>query len=661
MEPSSDHERDEIERLRRAMYSRSLSEQLKDKPRRALEQGHSTVGDDWKRPEVGAPKVIAPPRGISAARTGVRIVFGLSILFFLAAGGYFFYYFTFGSGAAPASAANIDIAIVGPPQVSGGEPTELQVVVTNRNAVPLDLADLVITYPPGTRSASDLTTDLTTQRISLGSIEAGGRRQGTLKAVFAGDTGTQADVKAELEYRVTGSNAIFVADSDYATTIGSAPITVTVDGNTQTVSGQPVELTVTVASNANAPVRDVLLSVGLPFGFSSVTSNPAPTHGSVWELGDFAPGQRREITIRGTLTGQEGDERVFHFTAGTRNSPDSQTVDVPLSNTAFSLQISQQFLGLALSVNGVSGSTAVVTPGGRVNVYINWQNNLTTPITDAVIVARLSGLQFDGSTVQAINGFYRSTDSTVLWDKTTSNGDLANIPAGAKGVVSFSFEVPGNDVLQTMRDPYLTISVNAAGKRLSESGVPENLQSTISQRVGLASDLVLTAQGLYYANPFGSVGPLPPEAGTETTYGAVFTVTNTTNKINNAKLTAVLPPYVRWMGIYSPRSENISFSLNNSTFTWDVGDIDPGVGVNGTQARQAAVAIGFTPSTSQIGQEPVLLQDISLTGTDAATGQTITKHLTNVTSDLSRVSRSSEGVPVTPDPGFTSTNATVVR
>ncbi len=34
--------------------------------------------------------------------------------------------------------------------------------------------------------------------------------------------------------------------------------------------------------------------------------------------------------------------------------------------------------------------------------------------------------------------------------------------------------------------------------------------------------------------------------------------------------------------------------------------------------EQAAIAIGFTPSTSQIGQEPVLLQNIVLTGTDAS-------------------------------------------
>ena len=56
-------------------------------------------------------------------------------------------------------------------------------------------------------------------------------------------------------------------------------------------------------------------------------------------------------------------------------------------------------------------------------------------------------------------------------------------------------------------------------------------------------------------------------AGTETTYGIVFTLTNTTNKIENAKLTAVLPSYVRWVGVFSPASENLSFNQNDSSVT----------------------------------------------------------------------------------------------
>src|SRR3989338_1448340 len=649
MEPSeSSHEDEKIERLRRAMYSRTLSEKLGGRPRRELGQTQPLAGEDWQRPEPTLRHSTVAPRTIGLMRTGLWWVLGLSLVFFLGAAAFFGYYFTFGGGASQVAPANITIGIAGPPQIAGGEPTQLQVTVANRNQASLELADLVISYPAGTRSPTDLSTDLTSQRISLGTIEAGGVRQGTVSAVFAGATGDTADVKVELEYRLRGSSAIFVASSNYQATFSSSPISVSIDGNSETVSGQTVQFTATVSSNANTPIKDVLLSISYPFGFTFASGSPAPARPGVWVLGDFAPGQKRQVVIRGTLSGESGDERVFRFAVGTRNVPQHTGIDTPLSSNSFKMQVSQPFLGLAVSVNKSTGTSATVSPGDNVNVLISWQNNLSTPITDAVIVARLSGIQIDGAAVRSQDGFFRSSDDVVLWDKTTTNGALSNLSAGAHGVVSFSFQVPGSDVLKNIRNPSLTITINAAGKRLSEAGVPENLQATALQHIAVASDLTLAAQGLYYANPFVSVGPMPPKAGTETTYALVFTLTNTTNKISNAKLTAVLPPYVRWVGIYSPASEKVSFNQSDGTVSWNIGDIAPGVGLGGTPPRQAAIAIGFTPSTSQIGQEPVLLQNIVLTGTDAS-GAPVTRTAKDITSNIMG------------DPGFSATNATVVR
>ena len=651
MEPSeSPHEQEKIERLRRAMYSRSLGEKLHDRPRRALDDIRPVVGEDWHHEEPAVSGMIVAPRTIGLMRSVLWWTLAVAAVFFLGAAAFFGYYFTVGGGASPASPGNIGISISGPPQVAGGEPTQLQITVTNRNQVALQLADLIVTYPQGTRSPTDLSTELSTQRISLGTIEAGGRRQGTISAVFAGGSGTEANVAVDLEYRLTGSSAIFVASSNYQTTFSSSPVSVSIEGNTETVSGQPVELTVTVASNTNTPVKDVLLSVGYPFGFAFSSANPQPARAGIWELGDFAPGQKRQITLRGTQKGESGDERVFRITVGTRKSPQDPNVTTPLSDAAFTMRISEAFLGLAVSVNKAgAGAGATVSPGDTVNALVSWQNNLSTSIADAVIVAKLSGIQIDGSTVRSVDGFFRSSDNAVLWDKTTTSGALANLSAGAKGVVSFSFQVPQSEALKNIRDPSLTITVNASGKRVSETGVPENLQATVSERVLVASDLRVTAQGLYYANPFGSVGPLPPKAGSETTYAIVFTLTNTTNKIGGAKLKATLPPYVRWVGIYSPASENLTFNQNDSTVTWDIGGIEPGVGMNGAPPRQAAIAIGFTPSTSQIGQEPPLLQGIGFTGVDAATGAAVSRSLPNVTTNI------------VGDPGFSGTSATVIR
>ena len=645
----SEHEKEKIERLRRAMYSRSLSDKLKDRPRRELGTSGMTVADDFSEPQEQVACIVVAPRAIGLARKVLWWLLGIAVLFFIGAIAFFGYYFLIGGGSIAASPSNIDISVSGPPQIAGGSPTELQIVVTNRNKVPLELADLVVTFPPGTRSPTDYATTEPSLRQTLGTIEAGGQRQGTVTAVFAGNAGEQADVKVELDYHIGGSSAIFVASTDYTVVFSSSALSLAVQGNNQTISGQPVQFAVAVSSNASAPVKDVLLSAQYPFGFTLSSASPAPSSAGFWQLGDLAPGQTRTINIQGTLTGEEGDNRVFHFTAGTRTDATSTAIDTSLADNTFSIAISKPFLGLAITANGASGPSVVVSPGGQVNVSIAWQNNLPTEITDAVIAAQLSGFEIDGTTLKTPDGFYRSTDDVVLWDKTTTNGALADLAPGAKGTVSFSFYMPSADALKGVQNPLLDISINAAGNRVSETGVPENLQATADQKIALASDLKLTARGLYYSNPFGSVGPMPPKAGTETTYALVFTLTNTTNKISDAVVTAHLPPYVRWIGIYSPSSEHLAFNQDDGTVTWNVGDIAPGVGLNGTPPRQAEIQIGFTPSTSQIGQQPSLLQKISLSGTDSATNQPISQTVPDITTNILG------------DPGFLASSATVVK
>jgi hypothetical protein len=655
-----EHEKERVQRLREAMYSRALSEKIHPRERHELGETKPVVEGDWKRPEPEMEPILVAPVGIGLGKSLLYWLLGSAIVFFVGAAGFFMYYFTIGGGSLPASPQNISISVSGPPQVAGGSVTQLQVAVVNRNKVPLQLAELVLKFPPGTRSPTDFKTDEPSLRQPLGTIEPGGVRQGTVSAVFAGKEGAREDIQVELEYRVAGSNSIYVASSGYTLNFTSAPLAIAVDGVNEAISGQPVQFTVTVTSNSVTPMREVLMSAEYPFGFKLSSATPAPTRGNLWELGDFNPGQQKTVVVNGTLTGDSGDDRIFHFIAGTSSSTPYKKVDTPLSVVTFKSGISQAFLKLGLIINESTSKKVVVAPGDKVTVAVSYQNNLSKAIDNAVIVAKLSGINIDGANVRSSDGFYRSADGAVFWDKTTTNGRLEHLDPGEKGTVQFTFEMPTSDQLVNTQSPHLDISVNAAGSRIEENGVPQTLQSTARSSISLASELQLIAEGLYYTNPFGSAGPMPPKANTETTYAVVFTITNTTNKISGATLTAQLPPYVRWVGIYSPAAENVTFNQLESTVTWRLGDIDANVGLNGTQPRQAAIAIGFTPSTSQIGQQPVILQNIVLKGTDES-GVALSKKIDDLTSNLSKVSKSSTDILVSGDAGFTAANAVVVK
>lgn len=653
------------------MYSRTLSDKLKERDRRELEPDRQIVGDDFVHPETSLPKSTVAPRGIGTLRKALWWVLGIAVLFFICAAGFFAYYFAFGGGALSSSAANIDIAVSGPPEIQSGGITELQVIVTNRNATPLDLASLIVTFPQGTRSAADLSTDEPTLEQDLGTIAPGASVQGEIPAVFSGVAGQEANVQFQLQYHLPDSNAVFTSNSNYGITFGSSPLSISVNGNSQTVSGQPIQFTVNVASNATEPIQGALLSITYPFGFTLQSATPPSSEPGVWNLGTLSPGQSRSVSVEGTLTGSAGDERNFNIVAGTGKSSTSTTVTTPLSSESYAMDITSSFLGLSIDVNGATSSTTV-SPGQNVSVTINYVNNLPTAIQNAVIVASFAGAPLNGATVFSSNGFYRSNDGSMYWDKTTTNGVLASIPAGGSGALSFTFTAPTSQMLASSSNPDIIISLSAAGERTDQTGAVQNLQDNASQTIGITSGLDLAAQGLYYSNPFGSSGPMPPQSGTETTYALVFTVTNTTDEIQNAQLTADLPPYVRWLGWHSPAGEDISVSPDG-TLTWNLGNIAPDTGNGSNPPRVAAIAIGFTPSTSQIGSQPILLHNIVLTGTDegsqtpvttgspfaATTSGAVSVSVNDVTTNLSQIEESSSGMAVTPDPGFTSTSATV--
>jgi len=642
---------DKIGRLRRAMYSRKVAGTFGDNRRHELSAEHPNLQEDWTplADNMATPGMSVAPRAIRYTRRALLVLFGIALLFFLAALGVFAWY-VFGGFGTDVRANNIDIEIEGPLAVIGGEAAELQIIVTNRNKAPLQYADLIVSYPKGTRSVTDLSTDLPSQRISLGTIDPGATRQGTVSSVLIGEGGKEDVIQVTVEYQVEGGNAIFTANEDYEFTFAAAPVSIAIEARSEVIPGQPLSLTATVSTNANTVLKNVLLQMEAPFGFTVSASNPQMQENNMWNLGDLRPGDVRTIQIQGVMKGQTGDERVFRFSVGTEQATGTKGIAVPLVKVEQKITLTQPFIGLSLGIDqDTSNKAAVARPGQVVRVSVNWKNELTTPITDVVFVASLSGLPIEGERVRSNDGFYRSVDNTVVWDGNTSRGVLKTLAPGASGTVGFEFTTPSEAQLETLRNPSINISIRAAADRSDQGNVPQGLESTAIRTIKLLTSASALAQGFYNSNPFGSSGVVPPKVNKETTYAILLTAGNSTNPVEKGKITAQLPPYVRWTGIFSPGTEKLTFDQKNGTVTWDIGTLSAGTGVGGSAPRQVAFEIGFTPSSNQIGQTPSLVTNIKLEGKDSFTGTELQQTLPNITT-------------VQPnDPGFVSANAKVVQ
>lgn len=593
--------------LKQQMYSREA--QPVDRPRRVLSDNNYTAANDWDTAPL-APEPQSDRRSYSASTIAL---FLSAFLFLAAAGGAFAFLITGGNVVSP---ENIDIVVRGPRTIAGGAPLELQLSVQNNNAVALELADLVIEYPKGSRTPGDVSLVSEVQRIPLGVIQPGETRTGSVRAVVFGEKGTEYTIPVSLEYRLQNSNGIFAAESSHLVRIDSDTLAVSLDANDEVTTGQSTALTLTVRSDAEFLVPNVVLGVEYPFGFEVTKTTPENTEPTLWTLGNMAPGETRTIRIVGTLTAAAGDERIFKITAGTRTNDAAKEVELPLAHFNQSVLVQQPFLGMDLTINNDPADTFIAHTGEAIPIQLVWQNNALSPLTDVVIAATIRGTGVDPYNVTADRGFYRSLDSVVLWDKTTTGGELATISSGTSGNLLLRITPKLSDALTSEKDPTIEIELHAAGKRLTENRVPETLQATISRSIKIATDVSFEANALYFSNPLGSVGPLPPKVEHETTYGILWEVTNTTSVVRDVTVKATLPPYVRWLNVSSPTVENITFNEHTGEVTWRVGNLLPQTGFNDNPPRRVVFGIGLVPSTIQVGQSPPLIQNQGLEGVD---------------------------------------------
>ena len=464
-----------------------------------------------------------------------------------------------------------------------------------------------MSFHPGTRSETDVTVELPRIRESLGTIQPGESVNRTVRAVVFGQANTTIAVEVSVEYRVPSSNAIFFSEGSFVVPISQSPASINIESLKEIVSGQETAFTVTVESNVSEVLEDMLLIADYPPGFSFLSSVPSPLAGSnTWELGDIEGSGERRVTIRGIFSGEDGDERVIHFTAGTQNEVVETEIAAPLATGDTSVFLAKPFVSLVLSLDGQVVTETTGERGQPIRGDVRWTNNLPTRAQDVEIEIKLSGDVLNRSSVVADSGFWRSQDNTIVWSKETAD-ILADVAPGATGVFSFTFTPRGPNE-GTFRSPEILLDGTVRARRITEDRVPEVVESTTQARVLVETDLVLQP-GVQVAG-----GPLPPKADNETLYTISWLVTNSANALANTTVTAVLPSYVQFKGVVTPETENISHADVGGVVTWNIGDLEPGA------ARVVTFQVGLTPSLSQVNQSPTIISGQRVFGFDRFTG-----------------------------------------
>lgn len=642
-----DSKKENLNRLEKKLYSRNTPD-IMDKGRTELVGEEEMVNTSWQDAKNSSFDELASrmSRVAQKKQNFVKKIFAVSVIFFVIAVG--IAAFVFLGGMNLVSSKNVDIKIVGPLSVGGGQEVSFDISIINDNNIDLDSASLLVEYPAGTRSAVDQSRDLDRERFSLGKIKSGEDRSQNIKAVFFGEKDNIKQIRLSLEYRVENSSALFYKEKIHEISISSAPIIITPTYPKEVNSNQDINFNIEVASNSKDSVNDFLVNVEYPFGFVFKESSPKASFGNnTWQFSRLISGEKKVISIKGNIIGQDNEERVFRINAGTGSADDERVIAIPLAELIESVLVKKPFIGIDILIEGKNSNFSA--PGGKtVGTMFTLQNNLPSRLFNTTVEVLLKGGAFDRLSVSpGDNGFFQSSNDTILWDK-RSVVSLSDMAPGSKIDLSYRLTPFLYQKVQSGLKPEIEMIVKVRGERVLDSGSIEQVEATEKRKIILTTDINISSKVFRSVGNIENLGPIPPKVNTPTTYTIIWSINNSFNQVSNVEVRSTLPPYVKWSNLSDPKSEIFSFNQVTNEVVWNVGSLLPNTGFNSGE-KQISFQLEFLPSSSQIGQSPFLLGEVSLTGVDKVTGLPVSAkaqpNTINFSSDPTFKSKDDEVVP----------------
>ncbi len=550
-----------------------------------------------------APAAPAPVKRRRRYRTFILIASLLVFIFGVGLSSLYLY-----MGGNQISSAQIDIDLQGPFTIGGGEVLKMQVSLGNQNTVPIESATLVMKYPPGTRSVGEAPRNLFEERIPIRNIAPNEYRNVPVSVIVFGEEQSEQNISATIEYRIAGSSGTFYKDAEpLKFSISSSPLLVRLESVEKVASGQTVDVTMTLVSNASSPLKDILVSAEYPNGFRFESADPSPVFGqNVWRVDELLPQESKTITLTGVVLGLTEETFRINVDAGPALPDNPFIVGSVLAETGIDFFIERPFINVVTKINGDSNSTHVLEQDETSRVDVLVTNTLEETVYDMFVEVIPGGNVLDEQSISAGSGFYDSNSGTVQW-RVANNSTFAVIRPGETR--SLSFGVRTAEVQSTAA---YDLVVNVYARRVAERSASEQLIGTAQTGVKFSSEIFTGSQVGRNDAGLSDRGPIPPKVGEETTYTLTMVAEAGVNDIVDVIGNASLPVHVKWLNSVEGDGDLV-FNPVSKQLEWKAGNI------LSKARKQVSFQVAITPSTSQVGSSPTLMNSQTLRATDRFT------------------------------------------
>ncbi|MBI2062233.1 MAG: hypothetical protein HYT64_00865 [Candidatus Yanofskybacteria bacterium] len=549
-------------------------------------------------------------------------------------------FLSFWFGSPSFSESGVKLEIEGPNQVSVGDEVVYKLKYSNDTKLDLNNMTFKFTYPDDSVVLKDgiVVKDLS-EAFTLDQLSPGQEAEREFKAFLVGDRGNIKTAKVEISYKAGDLRTVFEKNTSLSTTIIGLPVSLTLSAPPNLVPGQLVNYVLDYRNESNDDIYDLRFEFDYPDGFSFQRSTSSPNTGNyIWLVPVLKKSNGGRISITGPLNGKEGETK--NILVLLKRKIGDQYVNYEKAET--SSVIANSLLNAEVLVNDSSDYSAFA--GDDLNYVVKYSNSSNYNLVGVNLAIKLEGEMYDISSLDTKGGYYDNSNNTITWNASTVS-DFSNLAPNRKGQVSFRIKLKNSIPSGATGSKNLFVRASA---RLSTPNVPsgvggdevfaeKNLVTKISTQPTLK-------QTVYYNDPaFGSAGPLPPEAGKETSFAIHWQITNPGNDMNGVRISGTLPAGVSWKSIVSVGSgqPEPTFNSNTSEVVWNIGVLPQGVGVTGAK-YEASFQIILKPATSQKGSPAVLTKDSKLSGQDTFTKQNIIVPVQDISTD-ELVDRPGEG------------------
>ncbi|MEZ4157018.1 MAG: hypothetical protein R3B52_03605 [Candidatus Paceibacterota bacterium] len=495
-----------------------------------------------------------------------------------------------------------------PEAVQVGVPFEISVDIKNDSNTDLSDGRLALRLP---ESMIFVETGLETLVKEIGSIGQGSEFSEHFQVmVLSGESSLQT-ISARMSYMPLGIGGVFeqIAYSDIR--VSDAGLALELNSPTKVFNGEQFTLEFEYENNSDFDFDAVQVRVLYPEDFQLLSSTLKPSGGDeFFVIGDVKGGEANSFSITGKFNGK--DRAFYEFGAEVSAEFGGERFD--LFEKGATVAIESAPITLALSLDDDSGA---VSAGETLDFSLAYRNNSSETLKDVIASVEFVGEMFDLGSLDSNGGSLSS--GIVRWNASAVK-KLALLESGAEGTIPFSIDVKEEFPVGAAQDKNFKLSLIA---KVESNSVPSEVSSSkVSSQTSfetLVRDTILFRSFGYASEPVADIsnsGPFPPVVGEATEFTVHWIFENGTNDMSNVQVRSFLGPNVEFTG-ESDSTTGVAPEYNDRTqeIFWRVDSIPANAGVVSEPVR-AIFQVRLTPGADQKGQVPVLVKQMSVTGTN---------------------------------------------